>query len=199
MVSATRFISVLWTGFFLVWLLAWLWTKRTQERVPFGSRLLYGIPVFIGSYLMFSENAPFGWLQSRLMPKNHSTEILALSLTAAGIALAIWARFYLGQNWSSAVSIKVGHQLIRSGPYRWVRHPIYSGILLAMVGTALARGKPVGLLAITLFWLGFLIKSRMEEQFMRKTFGKEYEQYSRTTGALIPRLHISAQSRSTEA
>jgi protein-S-isoprenylcysteine O-methyltransferase Ste14 len=198
-VSATHLISVLWTGFFLVWLLAWLWTKRTQEHAPFGSRLLYGIPVFIGSYLMFSENAPFGWLESRVIPNNHFTEILGLSLTAGGIAFAIWARFYLGQNWSSAVSIKVGHQLIRSGPYRWVRHPIYSGILLALGGTALARGKPVGLLAITLFWLGFWIKSSMEEGFMRKTFGQEYEEYSRTTGALLPRVHISAQSRSTEA
>jgi protein-S-isoprenylcysteine O-methyltransferase Ste14 len=120
-------------------------------------------------------------------------------LTAAGIALAFWARFYLGQNWSSAVSIKVGHQLIRTGPYNWVRHPIYSGILLALVGTVLERGKPAGPLAIALFWLGFWIKSRMEERFMRKTFGHEYEEYSRTTGALVPRLHISAPSRSTEA
>ncbi len=117
-------------------------------------------------------------------------EVTAVSLTAAGIAFAIWARFYLGQNWSSAVSIKVGHQLIRTGPYCWVRHPIYSGILLALVGTALARVKPVGVLAIALFWLGFWIKSRMEERFRCKTFGQEYEEYSRTTGVLPPRLRL---------
>ncbi|PYV65700.1 MAG: hypothetical protein DMG95_01005 [Acidobacteria bacterium] len=112
----------------------------------------------------------------------------AILLTAAGIALAIWARFYIGQNWSGTVTIKVGHTLIRTGPYRWVRHPIYSGILLAMIGTALARGKPIGVLAIVLFWFGFWFKSRLEEQFMRKTFGQEYDEYARSTGALVPKL-----------
>ena len=109
-------------------------------------------------------------------------------LTAAGIAFAIWARFYLGQNWSSAVSIKVGHQLIRTGPYQWVRHPIYSGLLVALLGTALARGKMISLVALPLFFLGFWIKSRMEEQFMRKTFGQEYIDYSQSTGALVPKF-----------
>jgi protein-S-isoprenylcysteine O-methyltransferase Ste14 len=197
--SVIHIISALWTSFFFVWLLAWMWTKRTRERVPLSSRLLYGIPVCIGSYLMLTDNVQLGWLEWRLIPKNMLLQILAVSLTTAGIALAIWARFYLGQNWSSAVSIKVGHQLIHTGPYRWVRHPIYSGILLALIGTVLERGKPAGLLAIALFWLGFWIKSSMEERFMRKTFGQDYEAYSRTTGALVPRLHISTQSRSTEA
>lgn len=71
-----------------------------------------------------------------------------------------------------------------------MRHPIYSGILLAITGTALGRGKPVGMLSIVLFWLGFSIKSRMEEKFMLQTFGPEYEEYTRTTGALIPKLRV---------
>ena len=102
----------------------------------------------------------------------------------------MWARFYIGQNWSSAVTIKIGHELIRTGPYAWVRHPIYSGLLLAMIGTALACRETRGLLAIVLLWLGFWIKSRMEEGFMRKAFGPEYQEYSRSTGALIPRLRL---------
>ena len=77
-----------------------------------------------------------------------------------------------------------------SGPYAWVRHPIYSGLLLAMIGTALARREPRGFLAVILLWLGFWIKSRMEEGFMLKTFGPEYEEYSRSTGALIQRLRV---------
>jgi len=195
--SATHVISALWIIFLVVWLLAWIWTKRTQERVPLGSRLLYGIPVFIGSYLMFRDKLPFGWLESRLIPKNMFLQVLAVLLTTPGIALAIWARFDLGQNWSSTVSIKIGHQLIRTGPYNWVRHPIYSGILLALIGTVLERGKPAGLLAIALFWLAFRIKSRMEEQFMHKTFGQEYAEYSRTTGALVPRLHVFSTKQIT--
>jgi protein-S-isoprenylcysteine O-methyltransferase Ste14 len=129
-------------------------------------------------------------LELRLIPHNIFLEILAVTLTALGIAFAIWARFYIGQNWSSAVTIKVGHQLIRTGPYAWVRHPIYSGLLLAMIGAAFARREVRGVLAFVLLWLGFWMKSRMEEGFMRKTFGEEYAEYSQSTGALIPRLRL---------
>src|SRR5713226_9158398 len=188
--TAMRICSILWMVLWLVWLVAWLRTKRTQERADFGSRLLYGLPVVIAFYLVFSENIRPGWLESLIIPQNVFVEALAVTLTGLGIAFAIWARFYIGQNWSSAVTIKVGHQLIRTGPYAWVRHPIYSGIILGMIGTALARRELRGLLALVLLYLGFKIKSRMEEKFMHKTFGPEYEDYSRSTDALIPRLHL---------
>ncbi len=188
--TVLRICSILWMVLGLVWLVAWLRTKRTQERAPFGSRLLYGLPVALAFYLVFNDNIHFGWLGSRLVPQNIFVNATAVALTALGIAFAIWARFYLGPNWSSAVSIKVGHQLIRTGPYAWVRHPIYSGLLLAMIGTALARSDPRGLLEILLLWLGFSTKRKLEEQFMLKTFGPEYEAYSRSTGALIPRVRL---------
>jgi protein-S-isoprenylcysteine O-methyltransferase Ste14 len=186
--NAPYICSLLWIVFAVVWIVAWLRTKRTQERAPLRARLLYSIPIAVGSWLTFSDNIPGGWARSHIIPKNTLVEAIAIFLTAAGIAFAIWARFYLGQNWSSAVSIKVGHELIRTGPYAWVRHPIYSGLLLALFGTALARGKAIGLIALPLFWLGFWIKSRFEEQFMRKTFGQEYEEYSSSTGGLVPKV-----------
>lgn len=185
-----RICSTLWAILWLVWMAAWLRTKQTQQRANFGSRLLYGIPVIVAFYLLFNDHIPFAWLRWRMFPRNSWVGGLAVLLTAAGIALAIWARFYIGENWSSAVSIKVGHELIRTGPYAWVRHPIYSGLLLAMFGTALARRQPRGLVALAILWLGFWIKSRMEEGFMRKTFGHEYQEYSRTTGALVPRVRL---------
>ena len=188
--DAMRICSDLWTALSLVWLVAWFRTKRTQERVDFGSRLLYGLPVFFAFYFVFKEKIPFGWLESRIIPRSVWIEGLAVLLTAAGIAFAIWARFYIGENWSSAVSIKVDHQLVRTGPYAWVRHPIYSGLLLAMIGTALARRELRGLFATILLWIGFWIKSRMEEGLMHKMFGAEYQEYSRSTGALIPRMWL---------
>lgn len=77
---------------------------------------------------------------------------------------------------------------MRSGPYRWVRHPIYSGMILAMAGTALERRQVRGVIAVVLLYAGFKIKSRIEEHVMQATFGSEYADYSRTTGAIVPRL-----------
>ncbi|MBV9180777.1 MAG: isoprenylcysteine carboxylmethyltransferase family protein [Acidobacteria bacterium] len=188
--NAANLVMIFWVTFALVWLLTSVNTKRTEQRAPLPSRLVYGIPVCLGGYLLSNDNH-LPWFRSlRLLPSNPAMDAVGLLLTAAGIALAIWARMYLGTNWSSAVSIKVGHELVRTGPYAWVRHPIYSGLLIALLGTAIERGKTIGLLAIVLFWLGFWIKSRMEERFMRNTFGQEYDAYSQATGGLIPRLRL---------
>lgn len=183
-------VSTFWLIFGAIWLIASLRTKPTDERAAIGSRLLYGVPVVAGSYLMLTDNPVFAAARTRILPPSPGLDALAISLTAAGIAFAVWARFYLGGNWSGAVSVKVGHELIRTGPYGWVRHPIYSGLLVALFGTALARPRLIGFLAIALFSLGFSIKSRMEEEFMRKTFGERYLEYSRETGALIPKIRV---------
>jgi protein-S-isoprenylcysteine O-methyltransferase Ste14 len=178
----------LWMVLAMIWLIVSLRTKRTQERVDIASRLLYGIPVILGFGLMFDNHFPVRWLQSNILPANVFLRLLGVMLTAVGLAFAVWARFSIGQNWSSAVSIKVGHQLVRTGPYAWVRHPIYSGILLMMIGTALVVGQVRGVLAPLVLWSAFWVKSRMEEGFMRKTFGQDYTDYSRSTGALVPRI-----------
>lgn len=188
MLAGVNFIGWLWVVFLIVWIVGWLRTKPTQERQPRSQRLLYTIPVILGTYLIGSTRIRLGWWTTRVLPRAETIQAIAILLTAAGIALAIWARFYLGQNWSGTVTIKVGHTLTRTGPYKRVRHPIYSGILLAMVGTALAHGRPGGVIAIALFWLGFAYKLRLEEQFMRKTFGPEYDEYAKTTGALVPKF-----------
>ena len=145
---------------------------------------------FLSAVISFSATASQVGSRNVLSQETFWIDSLAILITAAGIGLAIWARFYLGDNWSSAVSIKVDHQLIRTGPYAWVRHPIYTGILLGMIGTALARREPRGVFRVVLLGIGFWIKSRMEEGFMSKTFGEEYEVYSRSTGALIPRVRL---------
>lgn len=188
--NAANVCMIFWMLFGLVWLMTWAQTKKTQTRAPFRSRLLYGIPVLLGGYLM-STDIRVPWLPSVIVLPNHGRlEAAAVLLTGAGIAFAIWARIYLGPNWSSAVSIKVGHQLIRTGPYGWVRHPIYAGLLVALTGTALLRRKSIGFLAIAVFWLGFWIKSGIEEQFLRQRFGQEYLEYTKSTGALIPRFRL---------
>jgi protein-S-isoprenylcysteine O-methyltransferase Ste14 len=109
-----------------------------------------------------------------------------LALTLAGAGFAIWARAYLGRNWSAIVTIKEDHRMVRSGPYALVRHPIYSGFLLALLGSALALGEVRGLVAVALAFLAWWFKSRLEEQFMEQRFGAEYAVYKRRVKALIP-------------
>jgi protein-S-isoprenylcysteine O-methyltransferase Ste14 len=173
----------------VVWLVLAVRKKEIQERAGFGLRLAYGLPALAGFYLLFSSRVPFPWLEMRLISPNSLIDALGIALTAVGVTFAIWARLYIGENWSSAAAVKVNHELIRTGPYAWVRHPIYSGLLLAAIGTSLVRDEVRGLLALPIVWFGFWIKSRIEEQFMLKTFGPAYAEYSRSTGALIPKFH----------
>lgn len=186
--EAMQVCAYLWLALMVVWMAGRLRTKRTQQIAGLASRLVYGAMVLGAFFLVFNDRWVHGWLRIRLFPRAEWIDVAGVVVTAAGVALAIWARFYLGQNWSSAVSVKVGHELIRSGPYRWVRHPIYTGLLLGMVGTAVVRGQVRGLLGIALLLAGFWVKLGLEEQFMRQTFGEEYEEYSRKTGALVPKF-----------
>jgi protein-S-isoprenylcysteine O-methyltransferase Ste14 len=185
--NAARICSDLWVILAAIWLMSSVWSKQTQERAAISSRLAYGIPVFIAFYLLFNEHVPVRWMNLDIIPRNPFLGGLGIATTAIGVALAVWARFSIGGNWSSAVTVKIGHQLIRNGPYAWVRHPIYSGLLLATLGAAVATGELRGLLAFVLLWVAFRTKSRLEEQMMLRTFGTEYEQYIQSTGALVPR------------
>jgi protein-S-isoprenylcysteine O-methyltransferase Ste14 len=186
--SAMTICSYLWITWFAIWLLWAIGTKRTQRRESSPSRLSYALFNVVAFWLMFAGDVPQSWLRVRLFPPMQWTAWLGVAITVAGLAFSIWARAYLGRNWSGVVSVKVGHELIRSGPYRWVRHPIYTGLILAFLGTAVVRHQVRGLIAVVLLYAGFKIKSRIEEQAMTATFGPEYAQYASTTGAIIPRL-----------
>ncbi|MBV9073163.1 MAG: isoprenylcysteine carboxylmethyltransferase family protein [Acidobacteria bacterium] len=186
--SAIQLCRWLWTLLAVLWLVFAFRRKQTQERESGVSRLLYSIPTIIAFFLLFGARVPYQWLYLKVLPRSASMNALGVGLTAVGIGFAIWARIYIGENWSGTVTVKVDHELIRTGPYALVRHPIYSGLLLATLGTGIVRGQVRGLLAVPILWFGFWLKTRIEERFMRKTFGHQYDEYSRTTGALVPRL-----------
>ncbi len=180
----------LWIVFLVTWMVWAIKNKPVQQRESVSSRLSYTVFVVVGFYLVFSVKALQPWMRLHLFPANRAAEILGVVLTAAGIGFAIWARAYLGGNWSGTVTVKVGHQLVRTGPYRWVRHPIYTGLILALVGTALERRQVRGVIAVVLVYAGFKMKSKIEERAMTSTFGAEYADYSRTTGAIVPKLRF---------
>lgn len=178
----------LWVAFFVVWVIWGFKTKATQHREGLSSRLSYTILTVAGYFLMFSGDVPREYLRARLFTPTIWTDAFGIAITVAGIAFAIWARIYLGGNWSSDVTVKVDHQLVRSGPYRFVRHPIYTGLITALIGTGLARDQVRGAIAVVLAYAGFKIKSLIEERTMTSTFGEQYGEYSRSTGAIVPRL-----------
>lgn len=186
--DAMQVCTDLWMALGVVWAVGLLFRKPTQERAGMGQRVAYGIVVIVAFWLMFSGRVPDGWLREHLYERTQWTDWAGVALTVLGVLLAVWARFFLGRNWSSAVTVKVGHELIRGGPYRFVRHPIYTGLLVAMLGTGIVRARVFAVIAVALLFAGFWVKLRIEERFMRKTFGEQYDDYARTTGALVPRL-----------
>jgi protein-S-isoprenylcysteine O-methyltransferase Ste14 len=181
-------VAVLWGIFVVYWLASARGTKATRWRQSYLAELSYRIPLGIGALLLIFRRALPPALSGHFLPSSPTVDLLGLVLVGAGIAFAIWARVHLGSNWSSRVTVKEAHSLVRTGPYRYVAHPIYSGILLAFLGTAVMFGLWSGLVATGFVLASFIIKSRAEEARMRETF-PEYAQYRAETPAIIPFIY----------
>jgi protein-S-isoprenylcysteine O-methyltransferase Ste14 len=182
-------IRGLWILFALYWLVSALKRKRTKQRESIVQRLGYVFLLAVAFYLLGRPEAHFyPVLGDRFVPDTASMQWIGVLLTAAGIGIAFWARFHLGANWSGTVTLKEGHELIRTGPYRTMRHPIYTGILLAMLGTMLTMGEVRGLIAVGLAWLSFYIKARREESFLSREFGPKFREHQQHTGMFLPRF-----------
>lgn len=179
-------LAIAWYAFVAFWLIAAGWASPAVKRQSLRSRALTILLGAIPFFLLFTDALRRGPLAWRFVAPRNWVLIAGVALTYAGIALAIWARVILGKNWSATVTIKQDHRLIRQGPYSTVRHPIYSGLLLALFGTALVVGEWRGLIAVAVAFLVWLVKYRTEERFMTEQFGSEYEDYRRHTGALVP-------------
>ncbi len=176
----------IWVIAALVWLVSAFAVKRTERRQSPRSQTTHVLLLVLASVLMFDGHLNIGPLNNRFVPYSELIQYLGLFLTFAGIAFAIWARFLIGRNWSATVMVKRDHQLIRGGPYAIVRHPIYSGFLLAFFGTALETGEYRALLGLAVAFYGWRMKSLMEERFMSEQFGPAYSDYKRRVKALIP-------------
>src|SRR5262249_32942807 len=128
----------------LIWLVVWVaWgatAKRTVKRQSSGSRLIHTTIIAVAIWLLFSADQRHGPLSARLIPLNAMTQAVAIACDLIGLSLTFWARAHLGRNWSANVTVKSGHELIRSGPYAVVRHPIYTGTSLAALGLAILNG-----------------------------------------------------------
>ena len=181
-------IAGMWLAWGVFWTVAAFRTKPTLWRESFGSRASHVILLLAAAVLL---TKPHWWppvLSERVVPSDIVLAAVGAAIVAPGLGFAVWARVHLGRNWSGIVTVKEGHALIRSGPYQAIRHPIYSGLLLAVIGTAAAIGEWRGILAVICVLIGFLRKIQIEEKRMSENFA-EYAQYRQQTAALIPLLY----------
>ena len=182
------FFPVVWISFFLYWQIRAANTKTTQRLEPAASRILRVFIFLIAIVLLSTTRIPLPWLYLQLWPVGVWPFWLGAAVFIAGLLFAVWAREHLGRNWSRSVTIKQDHELITTGPYALVRHPIYTGILTGFLGTTIALSQVRGVIVFVLFFLAFWIKLRMEEQWMRSQFGEAYATYAHQTAALVPYL-----------
>ena len=181
-------IITLWLIWGLYWLAASFSVKavRRQEAVP--SRLSHMLPLALAAVLLSSRRIAGPYLCVSLLPHTLITFWVGVVLVAVGIVFSIAGRVCLGGNWSGTVTLKENHELVRRGPYRLVRHPIYTGLLFGVLGTAIAQGELRSLLALALIAVAFLRKIGIEESFLTEEFGNSYERYRSEVPALIPFL-----------
>lgn len=186
MTIAYRYLfPFMWTAWVLYWAALSFNVKAAARRESWPSRLSYTGPLMLAMLLLIPI-VPLPTVDERFLPRAAWTFWIGSALTAAGLLATVWARRHLGRNWSAIVTIKEGHEFIAGGPYAYVRHPIYAGLLLAFAGSAIALGEWRGLIAVAIACWAFWRKLRLEERWMRQHFGAPYQAYCRRVAALLP-------------
>ena len=184
-------IGLLWAAFVLCWLLLAQFNKKASRSTPVwaGWRLRLVIMVAVFILVRFRRHTVVSFVASfkRTLPFHAgiTEQWLGVGLCLAGFGFAVWARVHIGRNWGMPMSLREGHELVTSGPYAYVRHPIYSGLTLAMIGSALALNL-LWLLVFALYFAYFLLSARSEEATMLAQFPDAYPAYRRRTKMLIP-------------
>lgn len=181
-------IPLLWLLWALYWFVAARDVKTTRRSESAASRWAHMGPLLLAAVLFALPPRPWPWLFARFVPATAAGFWSGVALVVAGLGFAVWARVVLGRNWSGIVTLKQDHELIRSGPYAIVRHPIYTGLLAAFAGSALALGEWRGLLALVIVCVALWRKLRLEERWLAEIFGDSYTRYRREVAALVPFL-----------
>jgi protein-S-isoprenylcysteine O-methyltransferase Ste14 len=182
--------AVMWLGWLVSWQVAALWRDRPTVQAPRNEYRLHFVMISVGLVMMYGvipRQQPILW---------HVTPTLGWTmdaLTGAGIAFAWWARIELGRLWSSGVERMAEHRVVDTGPYAFVRHPIYTGLIAGAVAMATLQAKPWAIAGAVLFSLGFTLKARVEERFLEKEIGG-YDAYRRRVAMILPLPKIPLRS-----
>jgi len=179
-------IEILWLAWAGYWLLSSFSASAPKRVQNPANRMVYRLKMALAAALLLFPGLSFGWLGLGLFPWSPAIYWVAVALVACGLGFACWARIHLGEYWSGHVTLKPGHRLIRTGPYAIVRHPIYTGLLLAFVGSALAADRVAGIVSLAILLYATLPKIRLEEAWLTEEFGDEYRRYRREVKGLVP-------------
>jgi protein-S-isoprenylcysteine O-methyltransferase Ste14 len=187
-----QFIRVLewaWIAFGLYWVFAArrVQAARTTESATY--RVFRLLLLTITFTLLFAKWTAIGFLGRSFLSRAQPLEYIGFIAALAGLAIAIWARISLGQYWSDKIVLKVDHQLVRSGPYARMRHPIYSGVLLGVAGSALVVDEWRAVLAFLLLLTNYMVKAKREDKILAGAFAQDFAEHRRRAGLLLPRLH----------
>ncbi len=182
------FVTNVWGLIGVLWAVTSFFTRRARWKEPGSRRLLQVAGWAVGFLLLFDDQLPWHFLNQPLFAPLSGIRYVGAFCCGCGWITAVWARLILGANWSASVALKEGHALIQKGPYAVVRHPIYSGLLLALLGTALIENRLRGFEGFALIALLWTAKALAEERALASLFGAAYKEYCSRTGTLLPKL-----------
>jgi protein-S-isoprenylcysteine O-methyltransferase Ste14 len=178
-----------WIAFGVYWFIAARRGKAAQTSESPLYRMLRFCLLAVIFTLLFAKLPEVGLLGQSFLPQTQSFAYIGFALAIVGMAIAIWARVSLGEYWSDKIVLKVDHQLIRSGPYARMRHPIYSGVLLGVAGSALLVNQWRGMLAFGLMLANYSVKAKREDKILAGAFAEDFPEHKRHAGFLLPRLY----------
>ncbi len=168
------------------WIISAQHVRPTKQAETHASRYFHLALVYAAFGLVLLPLGRVGFLGWQLWPNSPPVFLIGAGILLAGLCFAVWARLHLGQYWSGTVTLKEGHRLIRTGPYALVRHPIYTGFTLGLLGTAIIVGQLRGLLGVVLLLIAYSRKLRQEERWLTEAFGDEYREYQAQVKTLVP-------------
>jgi len=175
-------LAALWIAFYLYWLISAISAKKSvRSNRPYVAVRILFIIILVTLLYRVRGFRKFATISA----SGPICNVAGLVICALGLSLAVWARVCIGRNWGMPMSFKKNPELVTSGPYRFIRHPIYSGILLALLGSALVCGI-VWLILFLFFGTYFVLASRGEERLMTRQFPDQYPEYMERTKALVP-------------
>ncbi|MFY9839234.1 MAG: isoprenylcysteine carboxylmethyltransferase family protein [Xanthobacteraceae bacterium] len=181
-------IEVIWIGWLVSWMAASFWSGRTAKRATTWETWAYRVAIFAGALLIAPWTAP-ALGEKQIWEVGNTGAYVLVGVMLAGLLLTWLARIHLGRLWSSAITRKEQHRIVDTGPYAYVRHPIYAGIITALIATAIIEATLVALVGALLIALGLWLKARAEERFLMAELGPDaYRSYCRRVTMLIPFL-----------